>query len=155
MNNTDNCNNNESTNSIADILRVIIILQQNACPDSCLDSCDRPMLGGGPNCLICNTRPVMLYTCCGNGVPWSMPVCKDFTTTCSSTQGTNLNCECSNVFRVEKLDGNAATFRVLVPNPEESCCNSQPYLATSSFFTMDLSCCCVIRCLNDTYVDCV
>ena len=55
MNNTDNCNNNESTNSIADILRVILILQQNACPDSCLDSCDRPMLGGGPNCLICNT----------------------------------------------------------------------------------------------------
>ena len=61
MNNTETCCGNN--NSIADILKVILILQQNACPESCLDSCDRPMLGGGPNCLICNTRPVMLYTC--------------------------------------------------------------------------------------------
>lgn len=153
MNNTENCCG--TNNSIADILKVILILQQNACQESCLDSCDRPMLGGGPNCLICNTRPVMLYTCCGNGTPWSMPVSKDLTTVCSNPQVNNCSYECSNVFRVEKLDGNTATFRVLIQNPEESCCNSQPYLATNSFFTMDLSCCCVIRCLNDTYVDCV
>ena len=153
MNNTENCCG--TNNSIADILKVILILQQNACPESCLDSCDRPMLGGGPNCLICNTRPVMLYTCSGNGCPWSMPVSKDLTTVCSNPQVNNWSYECSNVFRVEKLDGNTATFRVLIQNPEESCCNSQPYLATNSFFTMDLSCCCVIRCLNDTYVDCV
>ena len=152
MNNTENCCG--TNNSIADILKVILILQQNACPESCLDSCDRPMLGGGPNCLICNTRPVMLYTCSGNGCPWSMPVSKDLTTVCSNPQVNNCSYECSNVFRVEKLDGNTATFRVLIQNPEESCCNSQPYLATNSFFTMDLSCCCVIRCLNDTYVDC-
>lgn len=153
MNNTENCCG--TNNSIADILKVILILQQNACPESCLDSCDRPMLGRGPNCLICNTRPVMLYTCSGNGCPWSMPVSKDLTTVCSNPQVNNCSYECSNVFRVEKLDGNTATFRVLIQNPEESCCNSQPYLATNSFFTMDLSCCCVIRCLNDTYVDCV
>ena len=153
MNNTENCCG--TNNSIADILKVILILQQNACPESCLDSCDRPMLGGGPNCLICNTRPVMLYTCSGNGCPWSMPVSKDLTTVFSNPQVNNCSYECSNVFRVEKLDGNTATFRVLIQNPEESCCNSQPYLATNSFFTMDLSCCCVIRCLNDTYVDCV
>ena len=153
MNNTENCCG--TNNSIADILKVILILQQNACPESCLDSCDRPMLGGGPNCLICNTRPVMLYTCSGIGCPWSMPVSKDLTTVCSNPQVNNCSYECSNVFRVEKLDGNTATFRVLIQNPEESCCNSQPYLATNSFFTMDLSCCCVIRCLNDTYVDCV
>lgn len=153
MNNMDNCNND--TDSIADILKVILILQQNACPESCLDSCDRPMLGGGPNCLICNTRPVMLYTCCGNGCPWSMPTSKDLTTVCGNPQSNSCSTECSNVFRVEKLDGNAATFRVLAPNPEESCCNSQPYVGTNSFFTMDLKCVCAIRCLNDTYVDCV
>ena len=70
------CNNNndrENKSCIAEILKVILLLQQNACPDNCLDSCDRPMLGGGTNCLVCNTRPVMLYTCCGNGVPLSMP----------------------------------------------------------------------------------
>lgn len=148
-------NSCESTNSIADILKVILILQQNACGESSLDSCDRPLLGGGPNCLVCNTRPVMLYTCGGAGVPWSMPVSKDLTTVCSNTQVDNCSYECSNVFRVEKLDGNAATFRVLARNLDQSCCNSQPYVGTNSFFTMDLGCCCCIRCLNDTYIDCM
>ena len=147
MNNNDTnigCNNN-SSNSIADILRVILILQQSACPESCLDSCDRPILGGGINCLICNTRPVMLYTCCGNGTPWSMPTTKDATT--GETVVT------SPVFRVEKLDGDAATFRVLAPNTDET--STQPYIGTNSYFTMNLGCVCTIRCLNDTYVDCV
>ena len=147
MNNNDTnigCNNN-SSNSIADILRVILILQQSACPESCLDSCDRPMLGGGINCLICNTRPVMLYTCCGNGTPWAMPTTKDATT--GDTVVT------SPVFRVEKLDGDAATFRVLAPNTDET--STQPYIGTNSYFTMNLGCVCTIRCLNDTYVDCV
>lgn len=150
-----NNNPENSNNSIADILRVILILQQNACGDNSLDSCDRPCLGGGPNCLVCNTRPVMLYSCCGNGVPWSMPISKDSNQVCSNPQVDSESIMCSNVFRVEKLDGNAATFRVLAPNLDKSCCNKQPYVGTNSFFTMDLSCCCCIRCLNDTYVDCV
>ena len=84
--------NEKDTNCIAEILGVILVLQQNVCGDTCLDSCDRPMLGGGPNCLVCNTRPVMLYTCCGNGVAWSMPISRNETDTTSS------------VFRVEKID---------------------------------------------------
>lgn len=85
----------------------------------------------------------MLYTCCGNGTAWSMPVSRD-----------NPNeTVTSNVFRVEKVDGNCATFRVLVPNTEEDA--ECPYVATNSFFTMDLECCCVIRCLNDTCVTCI
>lgn len=138
------CNNdNEERNCICDILNVILVLQENACPDNCLDSCDRPMLGGGPNCLICNTRPVMLYTCCGNGTAWSMPTTKDPTETETT----------SNVFRVEKVEGNCCTFRVLAPNPDTTSLN--PYVATNSFFTIDCSCLCVIRCLSDTYIDCV
>ncbi len=147
--------NEKNTNCIGEILKVILVLQQNACPESCLDSCDRPMLGGGPSCLVCNTRPVMLYTCCGNGTPWSMPIEKDSTNVCSNTQVSACCDDCSNVFRVEKLDGNCCTFRVLTRNPQESCCNSIPYIATNSFFTMDLSCCCAVKCLSDTYVDCV
>ncbi len=146
-NNNNNDNNNCCQNCVAEILAVILILQQNACPENCLDTCDRPALGGGPNCLVCNTRPVMLYTCCGNGVPWSMPTTKE-NVTCGDT-----GVECSTVFRVEKLDGNCATFRVLADNPDTT--STLPYIATNSFFTMDLDCCCVIRCLNDTYVDCV
>lgn len=144
------CNNNTNRegNCVAEILSVILVLQQNACPESCLDSCDRPMLGGGPNCLICNTRPVMLYTCCGNGTPWSMPITKDSTATCGAVSDT-----CSAVFRVEKLEGNCATFRVLADNPDTTSLN--PYVATNSFFTMNLDCVCVCRCLTDTFIDCV
>ena len=57
----NNCSNNSgSNNCIIEILSIILVLQENACPDNCLDTCDRPMLGGGANCLVCNTRPVML-----------------------------------------------------------------------------------------------
>ena len=143
------CNkNNQDPNSIADILKVILVLQQNACPDSCLDTCDRPMLGGGTSCLVCNTRPVMLYTTGGNSVAWSMPTTKDVTATCGTTGVT-----CSSVFRVEKVENNYATFRVLQDNPDTT--SLYPYVATNSFFTMNLSCLCCLRCLSDTYVECV
>lgn len=141
------CKSNDS-NCLAEILSVILVLQQNACVDSCLDSCDRPMLGGGPSCLVCNTRPVMLYTCGCCNTPWSMPITKDSTATCE-----NGSAECSSVFRIEKIEGDCCTFRVLQDNPDET--SLYPFVATNSVFTMDLSCVCAIRCLTDTYVECV
>ncbi len=147
VNNMCEKNKDKCSNCVAEILTVILLLQQNACPENCLDSCDRPVLGGGPNCLICNTRPVMIYTCCGNGTPWTMPTTKD--DVICGTEGV----VCSNVFRVEKLDGNCCTFRVLETNTDTT--SIYPYIATNSFFTMDLDCACAIRCLNDTYVECV
>ena len=135
--------NSTSSSCINEILNVILVLQQNACPDSCLDSCDRPVLGGGPNCLICNTRPIELYTCGSNGVALSMPTSKD-----PVTGGTT-----SQVFRVEKVDKNCCTCRVLEDNPDTTSLN--PYVATNSFFTIDLGCVCCIRFLSDTYVECV
>lgn len=138
------CNNNDNRtceNCIADILKVIYILQQSVCPnDNCLESCDRGFLG--QNCgTVCNTRPVMLYACGSNGVAWTMPVSRTETA------------ETSTVFRVEKLDGCCATFRVLTPNPDTSA--SFPYVTTNSFFTMNLNCVCAIRCLDDTFVECI
>ena len=136
-------NNANNKNSIAEILNVILILQQNACPENCLDSCDRPVLGGGSNCLICNTRPIELFTCGSNGIPFSMPTTKD------PVEGSTT----STVFRVEKVDNNCCTFRVLAPNPDTTSLN--PYVGTNSYFTMDLGCLCAIRCLSDTYIECV
>ena len=137
------CNNenNNECNCISEILQIIVVLQSNACPDNCLDTCDRPMLGGGANCLVCNTRPVMLYTCCGNGVPWSMP-------TTRTEEGVT-----SSVFRVEKINGCCCTFRVLAPNPDTT--SIYPYVSTDSIFTMDVGCMCAVRCLNDTFVECL
>jgi hypothetical protein len=135
----NNCDNNG--NCIQEILQVINVLQNNACPDNCLLSCDRPALGGGTNCVICNTRPIMLYGCGSNGVPWSMPT--------SRVDTDNL----SSVFRVEKIDGCCATFRVLAENPEPTALT--PYVATDSFFTMNLNFVCALRCLPDTFVECI
>ncbi len=146
----NNNNSKSSGNCINEILSIILVLQENACPDNCLDTCDRPMLGGGSNCLVCNTRPVMLYTCSCCGTPWSMPITKDVIANCSGEGNT---ATCSSVFRVEKIEGNCCTFRVLADNTDPT--SLYPYVATNSFFTMDCSCLCAIRCLSDTYVDCV
>lgn len=144
--------NNESTDCrcIAEILTVIAILQKNAvCPDSCLDTCDRGFLGCCSSTVGCNTRPIMLYTCCGNGTPWSMPTTRD-----DSVCGDE-GVVCSSVFRVEKIDGCCATFRVLAENPDPTQVATEPYVATNSFFTMNLNCVCSLRCLQDTFVDCI
>ena len=132
------CNNSNGCKCISEILSVISTLQQNAgSTDDCLDTCDRGFLGIQiPNCNY-NTRPVMLYTCHGNGKAWSMPTSKN-----PNETGT------SNVFRVEKVDGCCATFRVLTPSEDEP----NTYTATNSFFTMNLGCVCSLRCLNDTFV---
>lgn|SRR5574344_2095457 len=143
------CNNeNTDCKCINEILSVICLLQKNAscCGDVCLDTCDRGFLGCSGTSISCNTRPVMLYTCCGNGTPWAMPISKSVTDTTSP------------VFRIEKLDGCCATFRVLEPNtaePTPEIPNPVPFLATNSFFTMNLNCVCSLRCLADTYVECI
>lgn len=145
----NNNNNQEGCRCIAEILAVINVLQQNAdcCGDSCLDTCDRGFLGNGTTSLGFNTRPVILYTAVGNGTPWSMPTTRE-----------NVVCGdegvvCSNVFRVEKIDGCCCTFRVLAENPDVT--SLSPYVATNSFFTMNLSCVCALRCLPDTFVECI
>ena len=108
------CNNNNGSNKcISEILEVILLLQQNAdCGDSCLDTCDRAFLGCGTTCISCNTRPVMLYTCCSINNPLSFPISKAF-----------------------DEDGTLS--------------------ATNSFFTINLNCLCSLRCLNDTYIECI
>lgn len=139
------CNSSTDNKCIAEILTVICILQQNAtCSECCLDTCDRGFLGNSGSSFVFNTRPIMLYTSAGNGIPWSMPISKDpaITTT-------------SNVFRIEKIDGNCATFRVLANNDDPTMSATIPYMSTNSFFTMNLNCLCCIRCLNDTVVECI
>ena len=135
------CNNSEDCKCIFEILKTIHILQENAeCNDTCLDSCDRGFLGCGLPTVRCNTRPIMLYTGCGNGVAWSMPV----------DRSNNDQCTRSSVFRVEKIDGCCCTCRVLAPCHGTD--SESEFVATNTFFTIDLKCICAIRCLDDTFV---
>lgn len=145
------CNNDSDCRCIAEILKVICILQQNAnCAESCLDTCDRGFLGCSTSSLNCNTRPIMLYTCCSNGVAWRMPITKDNISCDDPTSAT-----CTNVFRIEKIDDCCATFRCLAENPDTETSATIPYIATNSFFTMNLNCVCCLKCLNDTVVECI
>ena len=131
----DNSNSSSKCNCIAEILKVINILQSEVCPgDSCLETCTRAYFG--PNSSVdFNTRPVTLYTCIGTAI--NMPV--------SNNPGEETT---SNIFRVEKVDGCCATLRVLLYNSDTS-----TYTATNSFFTVNTDCCSCIKCLADTYVE--
>ena len=138
-------NNNQggnscSSNCIGNILKVILILQENAeCGDACLDTCDRGFLGQQISLTLYNTRPIVLYTCSSSNTPLSMPISKSPTETTTSS-----------VFRLEKLDNCCATCRVLVASVTD---DTITYTSTNSFFTVNLDCLCAIRCLDDAYVE--
>lgn len=136
-------NNREcDATSISKILSFILELQK--CAESTnLDStsgCDKPCLGPSiTNGLIFNTRPITLYSC-QTGTLWTMPY------TLNGITGE------SSVFKINKVDGNCATFEILALNPDTT--NALiPYIGTNNFFTIDLDCILAIRCLNDTYTN--
>lgn len=120
--------------NITETLDFILTLQKNSCNNTCEEGCTRPFLGPiNSNCY--NTRPIMLFTCC-TGTNWEMPY------EVNGTSGT------STVFRIENVEGNCATFRVLIPNTVD---DITTYTLSNSFFTIDLSCVLAIKCLQDIY----
>ncbi len=139
------CNNNQDCKCVSDILKVICILQKKAKFEDCLNTCDKEFLGCcGCKCL-CNTRPVQLFLICKNGdEPLIMPATRNAITELT---------EFSNIFRVEKVDDCCATFRVLLLEENNNDNDCPKYIATNSFFTLDLRCVCAIRCLDDTFVE--
>lgn len=131
-----------NTCCINDILRAIDVLQCGAERiDDIPNTCDRPFLGiSSPNnSFVYNTRPITLYT--------SDNTLFSATYTLDGVPGE------SNVFRVEKVDEGTATLRVLAPNPDTG--STFPFVKTDSFIIINSGCCCALRCLNDTFVDCL
>ena len=139
MCNEDNKNTN---NCMYEILKTILVLQKEAnMPECCLDTCDKKCLGCTPCTCCCNTRPITIYTCGCCNTKLALPITKDPNETVTSS-----------VFRIEKLDDNCATFRVLVATVNDGVTT---YTATDSFFTINLNCVCVLKCLNDTNIECI
>ena len=120
--------------NIPETLNYILTLQKNSgCNNACDESCTRPFLG--PTSETCfNTRPITLFTCC-TGTNWTMPY------ELNGVAGT------STVFRIENVEGNCATFRVLIPGENNT------YTLSNSFFTIDLSCVLAMQCLRDTFAN--
>ncbi len=134
------CNDEEKSrgNCLTDILDTILCLQEKK--DSVCDDfgCDKPFLGPSPNFICYNTRPINLYNCC-TGELWT------FSYTLGATTGT------SSTFRVENLDGNCCTCRILAANTS-STASEEPWINTGNFFTINLNCVSAIKCLADTFV---
>lgn len=137
----DGCGCNCENNGVVQILQRILNAQELAENNEEEEEfCDRVVLGPCTKIQDCNTRPINIYTCSGE------PVAIDFT----------LNGETytTRVFRIEKIDGCMCTFRCLAENPDSTC--NQPYVKTDTFFTVNEGCCChIIKCLNDTFVECL
>ncbi len=132
------CNEtNEQTNCLANIFESILMLQQKKL-EGCEDNtCTRPFLGPSLDTLCYNTRPINIYTCCNNTL-WTMPY------TLNGVEGE------STVFRLENMDDNSITCRVLSINPDTE--STFPYLSTEDFFTIKLSCIGAVKCLGDTNI---
>lgn len=124
--------------NIKETLNLILTLQKNSCCNSsdCQMGCTRPFLGPTGSTICYNTRPITLYRCCSNDT-WTMPY------ELNGETGT------SSVFRIENIEDDCATFRILIPNLEN---DPVTYTLSNSYFTIDLSCVLAMQCLNDTYV---
>ena len=122
--------------NINETLNFILTLQKNAgCDNNCINGCTRPFLGPNDTTICFNTRPIKLFTCCATtslNIPYEI----------NGTTGE------SNVFRIENIEGDCATFRVLIPNEVN---DTVTYTLSNSYFTIDLSCVLAMQCLNDTY----
>ena len=117
------CSNQDESkrNCLTNILDTILCLQEKK--ETCLEDggCDKPYLGPTPSLV------------------------------CTASYQVGGETRTSSVFRVENMDGNCCTCRVLAPNPVTT--TDEPYVATSSFFTINLDCVSAIKCLADTYVE--
>lgn len=130
--------NDRDLSCLREIIEKILCLQNHENTSCEISGCDKPFLGPNPTVFCLNTRPVELYNC-QTGKRWTFPF------TFNGTTGE------STVFRIENQENNCCTCRVLAKNPDTTD-TASPWVATSTFFTINLACVSAIKCLNDTFV---
>ena len=113
--------NNE--NNLLNIIKLIDSLQKNTICIDTNNNCTKPILG--INNTLYNTRPISFYLC--NNSP--------LTVTYSDGE--------SSVFRIENINGNCVTVRILTTG------ENNEYISTNEFATINISCIAAIRCFND------
>ena len=121
---------------IKSLLEKIERLQKEAVREELKEEmCDANRLGNSDACglLKYNTRPIEIF--CGCDHPWNCPIDRN------STDGTM-----TNVFRVEKVEGDYAVFRALEVDNDD-------LKSTNSFITIKLCNIDALRCLGDCFVD--
>ena len=120
-------------NCLANILKVINVLQNNAEKLDCNYSCTRPFLGNTTTNTCFNTRLVTFYRCDNSLV--TLPY------TLNGVQSE------TNVFRIESVNNNSVTVLLIADDGSESY-----NINTNTYATINLGCICAIRCIGDTTV---
>jgi Spore coat protein Z. len=121
-------------------LHLIDTLQKNSNhEEECDTSCQRPFLSNINRPIYINTRPITFYRCDNSQI--SIDFLDDFG---------NLNT--SNIFRIENIDGNCITCRILTPITRIERESNEEYEATTQTAVINLGCVCAIKCLPDTFV---
>ena len=122
-----------NNNCLANILKVINVLQNNAeddCPNN--NSCTRPFLGDFPTIVCFNTRLVTFYRCDNSLV--TLPYTPD---------GVN---DTTTIFRVQNVGCDSVTVLLIRDNGDGT------YTNTNTYATINLGCICAIRCIGDTTI---
>lgn len=118
---------------LANILKVIDVLQSNANDAECLDSsCTRPFLGPDFNVVCFNTRLINLYRCDNTLV--TLPYIFEGT-----TQETS-------IFRLKDVSEDSVTVLLIRDNGDST------YTNTNTYATINLKCICAIQCIGDTTI---
>ncbi len=122
-----------NNNCLANILKVINVLQNNA-SDDCLNdnSCTRPILGNFPTTICFNTRLVTLYRCDNSLItlPYTLDGVESTTT----------------IFRIQSVSDKAVNVLLISDNGDGT------YTNTNTYATINLKCICAIRCIGDTTI---
>ena len=120
-----------NANCLANILKAINVIQNNAMMIDCNNTCTKPILGEiSTTCF--NTRLITLYQCDNSLV--TLPFTLDGTT--SETT----------VFRVMNVGNNSVNVLLIQDNGDGT------YTSTNTYATINLSCICAIRCIGDTTI---
>ena len=118
---------------IKNLLKLICLLQENSQDECCIEEgCTKPFLGPTINCICYNTRVITLYN-------------KKGTLLTGSYLNSNGQSEVSSLFRVEHINDNCVTLRVLYKD-------NNNYIASNSFINVNLGCICAIQCIEDAVV---
>ena len=136
----DRRDNGNTGNCIHDILQKICLLQKQEFRKDNFTGCEKPFLGPTPTRDCYNTRPVQLFNCM-TGALW----CIDIENNEEGTSGDSIRR--TGIFRVESLDRNCCTLRLLEK------CGEHEYRDTGEFCTINIGCMGAIRCLPDTHID--
>lgn len=121
---------------VSKVLEKIIRMQKQALRIEADETCDREMFGIKERCET-NTRPITFYA--HDRGEWMFPTNRES----SGCEGGEKSC----VFRVEKVEDDTVTCRVL------DRVGGERFVSTDSFFTIKIDAIAAYRCLEDTFVE--